>query len=359
MKSQGQPRSKARRPRARAPGSGVNLKPFFRHLPDWIYHDPGYEELTAGQRWVLHIMAGHGRDLLPDGSILVVCGETARAKMNVKGSTYWRYLDEFDELGFVHVIGRGGGTMANTLCIPGARGAADDLRVDRRTTARGKGGSKPMPPSLVCQNATRALASQTETGGLSDCDGTRPKLGAPLVSQDETHSYSASSEIIIHQGGSAADDGCSAGDAERERRRELQDLGIHGNLLREMTTDPGLHPVVIRLLGVRGREMHVDNVAGWVIDQWRQDAHKSPLDPRDISALARFGHLLSVAGYPVTGPVLQNASCVILQDVNGRQIHVGKEKLVPDALVLSRRPRITAGSRLTCQGRDKRLEAAT
>lgn len=167
-------------------------RPFLQHLPRWIYADPAYATLSVPERHLLSVIAGkcdqHRTGLAPafTGRKLFIAAGLSR-------SSFWRHLGRLEGLGYVVVVSRGGGKLASVLAIPGWRGAFDELRVERRTSANGRGGAEPQKfdakaflvrldslptepvvsqPQLVSHD-TPALVSQRDTAPVSDSDGTR------------------------------------------------------------------------------------------------------------------------------------------------------------------------------------------
>ena len=86
-------------------------KPFFRHLPDWVYDQPAWvsddphrrDRLSMGDRWALHVIAGQCSQK-PDGDGLrrgCRCGPKLWAKLGCSKSGFLAVLSKLVRLGFV------------------------------------------------------------------------------------------------------------------------------------------------------------------------------------------------------------------------------------------------------------------
>lgn len=112
-------------------------KPFFKHLPQWIYDDPGYEDLNGQAAWLLHLMSGQADEGIDDGPrgdrSRRGCrfGDACIATAKLSDSTVRKYTALFASLGFIIKVGQGGGQgSTNEYAIPRRRGALDHLRID-------------------------------------------------------------------------------------------------------------------------------------------------------------------------------------------------------------------------------------
>ncbi len=107
-------------------------RPLFRDVPDWIYDDPAYGDLSAGACWCLQMIAdrccaetiddhGSRRGCRVDAVLLGLCGGSRTG--------FYQLLEWLAVPGFVVKVG------ASELAIPGARGCLDELAL-RETGGR-------------------------------------------------------------------------------------------------------------------------------------------------------------------------------------------------------------------------------
>ena len=179
----------------------VAVRPYFGHLPDWIYVHPAYaggaqcveDRLTNGDRWVLHILAGQcGTKVDDNGSIRGCwCGGRLLTRTHCPHSTFWRTLKKLYQLGFVVKMTQGGGyEKANELGIPGQADALDALsapddpryRKPRRTVHDRDGIERPKKQRTVQNRDGTPVCDENQTvpmlDGLPSNIGTQSSLSS-------------------------------------------------------------------------------------------------------------------------------------------------------------------------------------
>lgn len=228
-------------------------KPFFRSLPEWVYDDPEYESLSAGEAWFLHLVAGQCDETMPDKSMRGCrVGQRLLDTAKVDRATTYRYLKRFRKLGFVVKLGqgggrtRGGGGLANEYAIPSKPGALDHIDVGDdpafKTRKRSQRATveKPGPPADTVAPC-EGKPSQPATNTVAPCNNNARRLRA-------SHTYSSSSNTSEHKASNAKfiqdDDDQAlqvepvlADDASEEQVvKALTDRGVHRRRSKRLAT---------------------------------------------------------------------------------------------------------------------------
>ena len=170
-------------------------RPFFRHLPRWIYQSSAYEELNPGERWCLHMIASRCEQVVDDIGSRRGCfvGEPLCRVIGCPPRTFRRMLHEMRRVGLVVKVGQGGGRgLGNELAIPGTRGALDNLDVgdDDRFVRPKK--TRPKRPGNGGANPAKMAAKPGQSGR-----GNPAKMAAK-PGQSGRPSSPSSPDILIH-----------------------------------------------------------------------------------------------------------------------------------------------------------------
>lgn len=192
------------------------VRPYFGHLPDWIYVNPAYtsreqcveDRLTNNDRWVLHIIAGQcGTKVDDNGSTRGCwCGERLLQRTHCFRSTFWDTMKKLHRLGFVVKLTQGGGHgKANELGIPGQAGALNALsmpedpryRKPRRTVQNPDGIERPKKQRTVQDSDGSSDCVENQTVPMSDgkpsrCPTVNRPDSGPEPSRIRTQSSSSS-----------------------------------------------------------------------------------------------------------------------------------------------------------------------
>ena len=145
-----------------AAGSGrTRRRPFFRHLPRWIYESSEYADLNSSELWGLHMIAAKCDQQADDaGSIRgCFCGGPLPNAVGCSDRTFARMAKKLARVGFVVKVGQGGGGgNGNELAVPGADGVLDHLDVgdDERF-------HRPRTTQTICQGGPRQSVTSTQT----------------------------------------------------------------------------------------------------------------------------------------------------------------------------------------------------
>ena len=121
------------------------------------------------QRHALYVMAWCCDKPDDRGNLLGgYMGDSVRKEIGCSNGAFWKYYRDFEAMGFIVTLARGGAcgkhNLGNAIGIPSSPGALDALRVERRTTVNGKGGSRP---------------TKWDKSSVHAMEGQRPRHGGP------------------------------------------------------------------------------------------------------------------------------------------------------------------------------------
>ena len=267
----------------------VARRPFFVHLPGWIYASPEYDRLTPGERWAIHAIATSCRIKVDDESIRgCFCGEGLLRRIGCCRTTFWGMQSKFRCLGFVMKLSQGGGRdLGNELGIPGRSGALDHLKVDddprykrpRKTVRnlnanRSESGHKPFGiETKIVQNRD----GKPFTIGTVNAAETRqkpPQGESPLSSSYPGLSlgYQGAPTPNGQDGGREGGKSARGGDDDDALRAALRDsadrdeifsflnkrLGIGRGRARKQALHPQMTPALVRLVAAKDRGQRIE-----------------------------------------------------------------------------------------------------
>ncbi len=247
-------------------------RPFFRHLPPWIYASPKYRSLPSAERWALHMIAGRCKKSVDDDAASIrgcYCGPSLYTLIGVSERTFRRMLSRLRRSGLVVKLAQGGGQgIGNELGVAGERGALDALEVgdDQRYM---------QPPQTVtdCHGNT-----------VTDCPRHRDRLSAEPC-QDVTllssSSLTPSSDYLPssslngenedlkagrrNERGDDDDDGLLSDNSGQDQiARFLNDhLGIDVGRARKQAEHPRMSPALARGVAAKGRGQQIARPGGY------------------------------------------------------------------------------------------------
>lgn len=198
-----------------------NNKPFFGHLPNWVYNHPTYtgeaarrkDRLGPGEKWALHLIAGQcnktvdqigsRRGCWTNDRFVLTSGYSSRGLQAVIG--------KLRRLGLVVKVHQGGGQeRPNELAIPGEEGALDAFDVgddprfqtarktrgmgaadeedtahrSRRKTAQNSSAYRAGSDTKRCENGALLSVHPPLSSSISTSNGPRSPNGSARTSED-------------------------------------------------------------------------------------------------------------------------------------------------------------------------------
>jgi hypothetical protein len=148
------------------------------NIPAWIVQSEPFLSLRAGVQNTLQKMANRASKPNTKGDLLnIIGGQGLYKQVGVHRATFFRHLKALEDLGFVVTISSGfqfdGASAANVYAIPGAYGALDGERMERKMQIMAHQGGgvyvpqveSPHDPGLFGPEKCDGGASQNATGG--------------------------------------------------------------------------------------------------------------------------------------------------------------------------------------------------
>lgn len=158
-------------------------KPFFKHLPDWMYDDPQYVALGAGPRLLLHLISGQCDQHVDSGSrrgckAVSLLKETSGIKSK---SAFTNNMNKLRDAGFVVKVGQGAGRgNANEYAVPGVRGALDHLDVGDDDRFKTQPNKQEGYPNDTLKEVVRRAGDSKPAHSMPDTHVSEKGVGPPI-----------------------------------------------------------------------------------------------------------------------------------------------------------------------------------